>query len=111
MDALEPYRQAVKDVINDYAQYKPSLGEVEVEIVFDETQDHYELRHTGWTGPYRVHGSVIHIDLKGGKIWIQHDGTERGVALDLVDRGIPRDHIVLGFKHPDMRPLTDFAIG
>ena len=111
MDTLERYRNLAKEVISEYAQFKPSVGQVEVEVVFDEKHDHYELLHNGWSGPYRVHGSVIHIDLRGGKFWIQHDGTERGVALDLVDRGVPREDIVLAFKPPEMRAVTDFAIG
>ncbi len=40
-------------------------------------------------GDCRAHGSVIHIDIKGDKIWIQHDGTAPGVALDLVETGMP----------------------
>lgn len=44
------------------------------------------------------------------KIWIQHDGTEDGVANDLVKAGVPRDQIVLAFKSPDLRQHTDFAV-
>lgn len=54
---------------------------------------------------------VLHIDIRDEKIWIQHDGTEGGVALELVEAGIPRDRIVLAFKPPDIRPHTGFAAG
>ena len=110
MDTIQRYRILVKEVISAYAQFKPSVGQVEVEVVFDDAQDHYELLHNGWSGPHRVHGSVIHVDLRGGKFWIQHDGTERGIALDLVDRGVPHSDIVLAFKPPAMRAITDFAV-
>ena len=43
------------------------------------------------------------------KVWIQHDGTEEGIAEELVTAGIPRDRIVLAFKPPEMRPYTEFA--
>jgi hypothetical protein len=54
---------------------------------------------------------VIHIDLRDGKVWIQHDGTEDGVAGELVEAGIPRDRIVLAFHHPSKRKYSDFAVG
>ena len=69
------------------------------------------LKVFGWDGVRRVHGSVIHIDIKDGKVWIQYDGTSRPVATELVAAGIPKEHIVLGFHPPDVRRHTEFALG
>ncbi len=44
-------------------------------------------------------------------VWIQHDGTNRPVAEELMAAGIPREDIVLGFHPADVRPLTGFAVG
>jgi hypothetical protein len=44
------------------------------------------------------------------KVWIQHDGTEEGIANDLVAEGIPKSHIILGFKSPEVRKYTKFAV-
>ena len=44
------------------------------------------------------------------KIWIQYDGTEYGGANELVDAGIPKTDIVLGFRHPSVRKHTGFAV-
>jgi hypothetical protein len=110
MDTLDRYRQIIREVIQHYAQFKPARGDVRIEVVFDLVNDHYELMYAGWNGPYRIHGPVVHIDIHDGKVWIEHDGTEDGIANELVKRGIPREHIVLGFKHPDIRPHTDFAV-
>jgi len=52
----------------------------------------------------------VHIDIKNGKIWIQHDGTERGVANDLVEWGVPKEDIVLAFHAPYRRQYTGFAV-
>lgn len=54
---------------------------------------------------------MIHIDVVGDKVWVQHDGTSRAVAEELVARGVPRDHVVLGFQPADVRPYTDFGVG
>lgn len=109
MDRVAMYRGIVKGLIEEYAQFKPSLGEVAVETVFDETRDHYELVYAGWHGHRRIHGSVLHIDIRGGKVWIQFDGTEEGVAEELVAKGIPREDIVLAFHSPDVRKHTAYA--
>ena len=109
MDTIVHYRQVIKELIHSYAQYKPALGDIQIEVIIDESNDHYELIHAGWHDAYRIHGSVIHIDIRNGKIWIQHDGTEAGIANELVKAGIPHKQIVLAFKHPDIRPHTDFA--
>ena len=71
---------------------------------------HLARRGTGWEDWRQVHGSVIQIDLRGEKVWIQHDGTEGGIAEDLVEAGIPREHIVLAFQGPEVRRHTGFAV-
>jgi len=111
MDAVKGYAGIVKDLLRGYSKIKPSVGEVETELVCDDEGGHYELMQCGWIGLRRVHGSVIHIDIRDGKVWIQHDGTNEHIAERLVERGIPRDHIVLGFHAPYKRPLTAFATG
>ena len=109
MDQLEKYRTAIKHLINEYAKYKPSHGEIETEAIFDVEKDHYELVHVGWDKKKRIHGSVIHIDIKDDRVWIQHDGTSDGIADGLVEAGIPKEHIVLGFRYPKFRKYTEYA--
>ena len=110
MDRLATYREIVKRLITEYVTWKPSYGDIEVETIFDESQNHYELVYAGWNGYRRIHGAVIHVDIRDGKVWIQHDGTEGGIAEELVRAGIPREHIVLAFHHPDKRKYTQFAV-
>ena len=110
MDNLNNYRKIIRKLIETYAQYKPARGDVQIEVIFDESNDHYELIYAGWNRTYRIHGSVLHIDIRNGKIWIQHDGTEDGIAEELVKSGIPHDRIVLAFKPPEIRPYTNFAV-
>lgn len=108
---LDQYRQIVRRLIEEYASYKPSHGQIETEAIVDHDRDHYEVMHVGWDGERRVHGSVVHIDIIGGKVWIQYDGTSRPVAEELVAAGIPREDIVLAFHPADVRPFTDYAVG
>ncbi len=109
MDKLSNYREIVSRIIREYASYKPSHGQIETEAIIDSERNHYEVMHVGWDGVRRVHGSVIHIDIINEKVWIQYDGTSRPVAEALLEAGIPREDIVLGFHPADVRKYTDFA--
>ncbi len=104
------YREIIKRIILEYAAIKPVYGEVEVETIFEERGGHYEMVYAGWNDYRRVHGTVIHVDVKGDKIWIQHDGTEYGIANELVEAGIPKEQIVLAFQPRWKRPSTGFAV-
>jgi hypothetical protein len=110
MAATDDYRKIVKQLLRDYAQYPPSSGQIEMETIFDESQDRYQLVALGWQSKRRVYGCVIHIDLKGDKVWLQHNSTDIDVAETLVEMGIPADHIVLGFQPENYRQHTDFAV-
>jgi hypothetical protein len=80
LEKLERYRGIVRRLTHEYASYKPSHGHIETEAIVDSDRDHYEVMHVGWDGIRRVHGSVIHVDIIRGKVWIQYDGTSHPVA-------------------------------
>jgi hypothetical protein len=111
MARVTQYGQLVQDIVREYGNYKPSYGQVDVETIIDPVQGHYQLINVGWDGQRRVHGCVLHVDVKDGKIWIQHDGTEEGIANRLVAVGVPKDDIVLAFQSPFKRRFTEFAVG
>jgi hypothetical protein len=110
MDSLEQYRQLVQNILTEYARIPYAYGEIRCETVFDRASDRYLLMLVGWEGIRRVHGCLIHIDIIDGKIWIERDGTERGVARDLLDAGVPRDRIVLAFQEPEVREEPELAV-
>ena len=111
MEKLEEYRQIVQDILLEHASYKSINEDVDPQIVFDTERNHYQLIHVGLSNKRRVYGYVIHIDIKDGKIWIQHDGTEGGVASELLEQGVPKQDIVLGFHSAFKRQFTEFAVG
>ena len=110
MERVETYRQIVLEIFNEYAQIPHAYGEVKDEIIVDHEADKYLLMMTGWQDDKRIHVCLVHIDIINGKVWIQRDGTEHGIASDLERYGIPKDHIVLGFRQPDLRQYTDYAV-
>lgn len=50
------------------------------------------------------------LDIKNEKIWLQWNGTEDDIAEILVENGVPKEDIVLGFQSPFMRQFTDYAV-
>lgn len=110
MDRVEKYREIVRRIMQEASAERPSLKDVEVELICDDSLGHYELSYTGWSRSGRIHGSIIHIDIRGDKVWVQYDGTDLEIAQQLLDAGIPHDHIVLGFHPPEARHLTPFAV-
>lgn len=111
MAKLEEYRERVKQILTKYSQYKPSYGEVEIELIFDIERDHYQIMSVGWNHQKRVYGTMMHLDIKNEKVWIQQNTTEIDVASELVEMGVPKHDIVIGFHTAKMRQLTDFAVG
>jgi hypothetical protein len=110
MVEVNDYPRILRGIVEEYAKIKPAVGDIDTELIIDERQGHFELMRSGWLNGNRIHGTLIHVDIRDGKFWIQHDGTEYGIANDLVDSGVPKDRIVLAFKPPEMRKYTDFAV-
>lgn len=110
MDKLEDYRRILRRVFGEFAEWSGGGG-ITAEVVEDPKLDHFELMRFGWEHGKRVHGAILHADIIGGKIWIQHDGTTRPLADELVAAGIPKHEIVLGDRTPRRRALGEFAVG
>ncbi|NJO67413.1 MAG: XisI protein [Leptolyngbyaceae cyanobacterium RM1_405_57] len=109
MDKLERYRGIIQNFLKDYAEIPIANGEIESYTVFDTIQDHYQVMSVGWDGNRRVYGCVIHLDIKDGKVWLEHNSTEIRVAHELMAMGVEREDIVLGFQHPELRQYTEFS--
>jgi XisI protein len=111
MGRLETYRGYVQQLLERYAQRYPACAGMEVQTLYDTARDHYQVLLLGWDGLHRVYESLLHVDIRDGKIWIQEDRTEAGLACKLIELGVSKDDIVLAFHAPYKRPYTGFAVG
>ena len=109
MDTIGKYRQIIEHVLTKYSQIPEPYGQIEAYTIFDREGDHYLLMNVGWNR-IRIHGAVIHVDIINGKCWIQYDGIEMGIVDELEAAGIPKEDIVLGFRPPEIRPYTGYAV-
>jgi XisI protein len=110
MANLTQYRETVQKLLQSYAAFSDDDREVDTELILDNNRDHYQLVHVGWQNERRVYGCVLHLDIKDGKIWLQHNGTENDIAAELVEMGIPKTDIVVGFHSPFKRQFTEYAV-
>ncbi|MEM9214990.1 MAG: XisI protein [Cyanobacteria bacterium P01_F01_bin.150] len=110
MDKLENYRTIIQQIVYAHAQHRPSHGDIEPLPLCNLDADSYLLLDIGWGKTGRVHSMAFHVRIKNGKIWIEWDGTDPGIAQELVDAGIPQEDIVLGFYRPERREITGFAV-
>ena len=112
MDKLSLYKQYIQELLTERAKLRSPNDPVESETIFDTKSDRYQLVNVGWKdSSTRIYGCVLHVDIKDGKIWVQHDGTEDAIADQLVERGVPKQDIVLAYHAPHVRQYTEFAVG
>ena len=107
---LNQDQKLLERILTERARIPFSYGDITLNTVFDNANNHYLVLMVGWDGYKRIHGPLIHVDLRGDKFWIEYDGTEDGIATDLLEAGIPKDRIVLAFQPPSRRQYSEFAM-
>ncbi len=112
MDKVTKHKVAVRQLAEEVAK----LGQlpddiIETQLVTDDEHGHYLIYFSGWKGYERTYGCFFHVDVKpDGKVWLQYDGTDLVIAEMLMEKGISKEDIVLGFQAPAKRELLDFAV-
>ncbi len=99
----------VEEVLRAAARMYPTERNRTV-FSFDRDNGQFVLLREGWDGYKRNHFAWIHIEARNGKLWIHRDGTEHGVANDLLAGGIPKERIVLAYQHQTRRERGEFAV-
>jgi len=112
MDKTTHYRRLIKDLLTKHADLVSRQLEtgMQTRLIFDDERNEYLWLQIGWTNQHHVHGATLHIRLHNGKIWIEQDWTEDGIATELLKAGVPKNDIVLAFHEPEMRAMTEFAV-
>jgi hypothetical protein len=109
MAALERDQDLLESVLCGFARSYADAGRLRTLTVFDRERGQFLLMNEGWDGYKHIEQVWVHVEFRDGKFWVQQDGTREGVAVELVNAGIPRERIVLGFLHPARRRDTEFA--
>jgi XisI protein len=59
-----------------YADIPYRYGEVLTYLVVSRDRNHYMLIQEGWENTRRIHGTIVHAEIRNDKIWIHYDGIE-----------------------------------
>lgn len=98
----------------EYASNSGSLkpqspDDVQIKVLIDEQNDHYQVLDIGWHNGKQVFLVIFHFDIIDGKIWLQRNISDYDIIEDIEAKGVPKSDIVLAFHSPEMRPYTDYA--
>ncbi len=99
----------LENILRERANFYAFPEKFRTLTVFDRPNGQFLLMDEGWDGFKHIHRVWVHIELRDGKFWVQKDGTEDGIAVNLINVGIPKERIVLAFQHPSRRQYGEFA--
>lgn len=111
MEKLKRYSEAIVTVLKEYI-HEHLQNNIEEHLLTDFEHGYFQVLRTGWAdkNTFRM-GILLHFQLKtDGKIWILANWTEDDVAKALVDLGVDKKDIVLGFQPESIRPYSGYAV-
>lgn len=112
MDNLADYRVLIKRIMTHYATLaaQQPMANLETLLAFDDERDQYLWLQVGWANQRRVQGITLHVRLLNGKIHVEQDWTEDGIATELLLAGVPREAIVLAFHAPEVQHPAELVM-
>lgn len=110
MDKVSKLRSTLLKALNDYIEPRRIQQDgVEMQLLADTQNDHYQVLLSGWQGRKQVFMVVFHFDIKDEKIWLQQNNTDYDIVEDIEALGISKSDIVLAIHSPQMRQFTGYA--
>lgn len=111
MDKVKKYQDIIIEFLNHYHPESGGNrpGEAQRRILIDRENNSFQLLAIGWNNHHYAFGPVFHFDIIDGKIWMQCNNTEWEAVDYLMEHGVAKEDIVLGFIHPLSRQFSGFA--
>lgn len=111
MEKIATYTTILTQLVEEYAAQQNGVQAFESQALIDTRHLHFQVQSLGWQGDKFIHSVLLHFDIKpDGKIWVQQNWTEDDVAAILLQRGVAREDIVIGFQPPRYRALSGYAV-
>jgi len=113
MDKIKKYQDIVINFLHFYHETTGGIrGELNVSriIIADKESNSFQLLSVGWNGKHFVFSPIFHFDIIDGKVWMQCNNTEWETVDYLMEQGVDRNDIVLGFVPPEARQYSGFAV-
>jgi hypothetical protein len=111
MEKLLKYRNWIQELLTSYVQpVSKHQNGIEEQLIFDIERDHYQILALGWDKGSRIYFTILHLDIKNEKIWLQENSTDFDIIGALEKKGVPKSDIVLAIHPEEVRPLTEYAV-
>jgi hypothetical protein len=111
MDKITKYQQILCEILEEYNNIKRNLTpNIKAQIMIDNVHRHYQCLSIGWHNGKFTYLVAFHFDIIGDKIWIQQNNTDVLIADELIERGVLKSDIVLGFIPENVRSYEGFAV-
>ncbi len=109
MDQLKQFRPIIERLLAEHLEFAAGDDQIECIPIIDREGSNYLLLELGWQAPRRIYNVVFHVRLHEGKIWVEQDWTREGIAVRLMEAGVPEELIAYGYQEPDIRPYLSPA--
>lgn len=110
MDKKLDYGELLLDILTEKINMVKPVSKIAEILIADDKDGVFAWQAFGWENGERQSYQRFFSRLIGGKIHIEEDWTEEGVATLLMEKGVPAKDIVLEFHPPEMRQYTEFAL-
>jgi len=104
MDKISAIQDIIQQDLEARASRKASnMPGLERTLIMDAQRSRFILLSLGWNETQYIHQCLIHVQIKGNKIWIHEDLTDPGLFETLIEKGIHASDIVLGYVPDSQR--------
>ncbi len=111
MDKITKYKQLIQKEMEYQASIRiANIPDVPSKLFIGENKQFFTLYFIGWQGKEYIHNHLFNIEIIGDKVWIHEDATDICIADKLVERGIAKEDIVLGYIPKYARTIEGFAL-
>jgi hypothetical protein len=111
MDNTLKYHNSIMELLNEFITFWHNGDGVERKVLYDAQSKTYTLVSYGWQEKKRyLHGIAFHLQIIDSKVWIHQNNTAYLIADELIEKGVAREDIVLGFLPERDRAYSGFAV-
>lgn len=108
MDKIAHYQNAVCALFADYVNntVTRSAEQLAPQVLIDKEHNKFQVLYYGWQRDKYTFFAAFHFDIIDGKIWLQCNNTEWEVDTILIEKGVAKEDIVIGFLPPYYREIA-----
>lgn len=109
---MKAYQQIIRKELKVYETRRiDNAPDVKFHLVVSEDQTDFLLLSIGWRGKQFQNNVMFHFQIRGNKVWILKNNTDVEIGEILVEEGIPKSDIVIGWLPTYLQEMSDYGVG